>query len=129
MSENHPNIALLQKVDPANIAGSADVFAADLVWHYFNPRLPEIQGDYVGLAGLQNFFEKMGQRTEGTFQVTPISVTPVGDELLVVQSRNTMILEDRHIETDVVTVWRIVEGRIAEVWDIPSVHSAHTSPA
>ena len=28
------------------------------------------------------------------------------------------------IETDVVTVWRIVAGRIAEVWDIPSVYAS-----
>jgi predicted SnoaL-like aldol condensation-catalyzing enzyme len=33
------------------------------------------------------------------------------------------MLEDQQLETDVVVVWRIVDGRIAEVWDIPSVYS------
>lgn len=129
MTDEHPNVAVLKKVNPSNVAGSADAFAADVVWHYFNPRLPDLQGDYVGLTGLQTFFETMASQTDGTFKVTPISVTPVGDELLVMQTKNTMILEDERIETDVVVVWRIVDGRIAEVWDIPSVYSARTSEA
>jgi predicted SnoaL-like aldol condensation-catalyzing enzyme len=80
-----------------------------------------MQGDYVGLEGLQTFFEKIGGRTDGTFKVNPISATAVGDELVVVHTKNTMIFEDQQIEIDVVAVWRIVDGRITEVWDIPSV--------
>ena len=37
----------------------------------------------VPVAGLQAFFEGMAKRTNGSFKVNPISVTPVGDELLV----------------------------------------------
>lgn len=127
MTEEHPNVALLKRFDPGNVIGTADVFAEDAVWHFFNPLLPDIQGDYVGRSGLQTFFEKMAKQTDGTFKVTPISVTPVGDELLVMQTKNTMILEDQQIATDVVLVWRIVDGHIVEVWDIPSVYSSHTS--
>ena len=36
-------------------------------------------------------------------------------------------MEGRQIETDVVVVWRIVDGRISEAWDIPSIHAAHIS--
>lgn len=121
MTEEHPNISVLQRFDPRNIAGSADVLAEDVVFHYFNPKLPEMQGDYVGLEGLQTFFEKIGGRTDGTFKVNPISATAVGDELVVAHTKNTMIFEDQQIEIDVVVVWRIVDGRITEVWDIPSV--------
>jgi predicted SnoaL-like aldol condensation-catalyzing enzyme len=121
MTKEHPNISVLKRFDPRNIAGSADVFAEDVVFHYFNPKLPEMQGDYVGLEGLQTFFEKIGGRTDGTFKVNPISATAVGDELVVVHTKNTMIFEDQQIEIDVVAVWRIVDGRITEVWDIPSV--------
>ena len=127
MSETHPNVAVLMKVDPANIASSADAFAEDVVWHFFNPRLPDIQGDYVGLAGLQDFFAKMAAVTAGTFKVNVVAVTPVGDELLVVQTRNTMTLGNQEVSTDVVVVWRIVDGRIVEVWDIPSVYGAGPS--
>jgi predicted SnoaL-like aldol condensation-catalyzing enzyme len=121
MTKEHPNISVLKRFDPRNIAGSADVLAEDVVFHYFNPKLPEMQGDYVGLEGLQTFFEKIGGRTDGTFKVNPISATAVGDELVVAHTKNTMIFEDQQIEIDVVVVWRIVDGRITEVWDIPSV--------
>ncbi|QDT99994.1 nuclear transport factor 2 family protein [Gimesia aquarii] len=123
MTEEHPNVTLLKRFDPRNVIGTADVFAEDAVWHFFNPLLPDIQGDYVGRSGLQTFFEKMAKLTDGTFKVTPVSVTPVGDELLVMQTKNTMILEEEQIATDVVLVWRIVDGHIVEVWDIPSVYS------
>lgn len=124
MPAEHPNILLLRRLDPRNLASSADLFAEDVVWHFFNPKLPDIQGDYVGLAGIGSFFEKLGARTSGTFRVEPISIHAVGDELVVMHTRNTMVLEDEDVATDVVVVWRIVDGRIAEIWDIPSVHTA-----
>jgi len=34
-----------------------------------------------------------------------------------------MTLQGRPVAIDAVAVWRIVDGRIAEVWDIPSVHT------
>ena len=128
MTREHPNVALLKRLDPANLAASTGVFADDFVFHFFNPKLPEIQGDYVGLTGLREFFGKMARRTNGTFKAIPLSVTPVGDELVVMQNRNTMALEDQNIEIDVVLVWRIVEGRVAEVWDIPSVYCTYRPP-
>jgi predicted SnoaL-like aldol condensation-catalyzing enzyme len=124
MNKEHPNIAILKNFDPANIAAAASILAEDAVFHYFNPELPELEGNYVGLKGFQEFFNKIGGLSKGTFTVNPVSASPVGDELVVVQSINTMTLEDRQIEVDVVVVWRIVNGKIAEVWDIPSVHTA-----
>ena len=47
----------------------------------------------------------------------------VGDELVVVQTRNSLTLEGQPITIDVVVVWRIVDGRITEVWDIPSAYT------
>ncbi len=122
-TKEHPNIAVLQKFDPANITSSSDVLAKDAVFHYFNPLLPDVQGDYVGVKGFESLFEIIRELTKGTFKVTPLSATAVGDELVVVHTKNTMSLEDQQIETHVVVVWRIVEGRIAEVWDIPSVYT------
>ena len=89
MNDTHPNIALLSRFDPANMAANADVLSEDFVWHFFNPRLPELHGDHVGRDGLENFFEKMHGLTGGTFKINPVSATPVGDELVVVQSKNT----------------------------------------
>lgn len=129
MTQEHPNVALLKRLDRENLADSVDVFADDVVFHYFNPRLPMLQGDYVGRSGLKDFFEKIAKRTDGTFKANPISVTPVGDELVVMQNRNTLVLDGQRTEVDVVLVWRIVNGRVTEVWDIPSAYSAHTPQA
>lgn len=118
MSNEHPNIVLMQQLDLGNIAAAKDAFAEDVIWHYFNPNLPAMQGDYVGLDGIRSFFEAIGQMSEGTFKVQPVSATAVGDELVVVQSRNTLTFQGHTIALDVVVVWRFVDGRIAEVWDI-----------
>ena len=126
MTEEHANISLLKRLDLENLSGCADLFAEDFVWHFFNPQLPDVEGDYVGVDGLQAFFEKLGAATGGTFRVEPISVTPVGDELLVVHARDNLAVGGMPIEVDVVVVWRIVEGRIAEAWDIPSVYTARS---
>ena len=118
MNENHPNLALLKKLDLRDLEKSAELFSDDVIWHYFNPHLPELQGDYVGLRGIQSFFKKVGTLSNGTFHVEPISGVAVGGELVVVQTRNTLLIDGQHISLDVVLVWRIVDGQITEVWDI-----------
>ena len=124
MVDEHPNVALLQSVDLRDVASAKDVFSDDFVWHFFNPQLPDIQGDYVGLAGLASFFEAMQGRTGGSFSVEPVSITAVGDELVVTHVKDTMTLDDQVLEVDAIVVWRFVDGRIAEAWDIPAVHDA-----
>ena len=120
LTKDHPNIALLEQFDRRNMAASADLFAKDAVFHYFNPNLPELQGDHVGPDGIRAFFEALAEKSRGTFRIEPVSATPVGKELVVVQSRNTLTFEHRTVAVDVVVVWRIVDGRIVEVWDIVS---------
>ncbi|MEM7059934.1 MAG: nuclear transport factor 2 family protein [Pseudomonadota bacterium] len=120
LPEDHPNLALLKRINLHDIASSKEAFRDDVVFHYFNPSLPEMQGDYLGLDGLRAFFNKIGAATKGTFKVNPVSASAIGDELVVTHTRNSLTLDGRSLETDVVVVWRIVEGRIAEVWDIPS---------
>jgi uncharacterized protein len=126
MAEEHDNVSLLKQLDLENMAAGATLFAQDAVWHFFNPLLPDVQGDYVGLTGVRTFFEKIRVLADDTFQVEPISITTVGDELVIMHTKNRMILQGQSIVTDVVVVWRIVDGNIAEVWDIPSVHTAST---
>ncbi len=118
MTETHPNVALLGKLDPSNMAASAHLFADDAVFHYFNPNLPDLQGDHVGPDAIRNFFERLAVMSHGTFRIEPVSATPVGKELVVVQSRNTLTFENKTVKVDVVVIWRIVDGRIVEVWDI-----------
>ena len=123
MTEEHPNISLFKQLDLRNLGEASDLFAEDFVWHYFNFHLPDLEGDYVGLGGLQAFFEKLGGVTGGTFEVEPISITPYGDELVVTHVRNRLVVGGAPIEVDAVVVWRIVGGQIAEAWDIPAAHT------
>lgn len=124
MSESHPNIVLLSAIDVTDMAKSADVFAEDAVFHFINPRLPDIEGDYRGFEAICGFFDKMADLTDGTFRVNVVDAWPVGDELVVVRTRNEMILDGAPVSTDVVVVWRIVDGRVRDVWDIPAVFTS-----
>ncbi len=123
----HPNLSLMQRLDLRNLDACADIIADDFVWHYFNPKLPELAGDYRGPEGLNGFFEKVGQMSSGSFHVDVVDGRAVGDELVVTQTCNRLSMEEatggNTIEFDVVVVWRIVDGKIAEGWDIPSVYS------
>lgn len=118
MAEDHPNVALLKRLDLRDLAASKDVISEDVVWHYANPNLPDLEGDHVGLDGVRTFFEAIARASNGTFRVDPLSITPVGEELVVVQARNTLTFQDRSVAVDVVVVWRILGGRVVEVWDI-----------
>ena len=123
MAPEHPNIAVIKKFNPRDLGNAQDYMAKDLVWHFFNPKLPALQGDHIGIDGLKKFFALLGGLTKGTFQVELISVHPIGDELVTMHTQNTMMLADENINIDVVLVWRVVEGYIKEVWDIPSVYT------
>ena len=105
-----------EQIDP-------EIWSDNVVWHFINPNLPDLEGDYQGVEGVKEFFTKLMGLSKGTFKVNPVSISPAGDELVVVHTVNTLTLESQSIKTNVVVVWRIVEGKIAEVWDIPSIKS------
>ena len=119
----HPNISLLEKLDIRNLDACTNIFADNFIWHYFNPRLPELEGDYRGIEGLKSFFTKLDEISNSSFQANVIDSRTVGDELVVAQACNRLTLEGDTIETVVVVVWRIVNGKIAEGWDIPTVNN------
>lgn len=123
MTSEDPKLAVLKRLNLSDLDSCAECFAEDFVWHYFNPRLPELAGDYRGVDGLKSFFETLSAVTGGTFVHQTISVTPWGEELLVMCNKNRLMFQGNAIETDVVLVWRFVDGRVAEVWDIPSAYS------
>lgn len=146
MAMEHPNITLMRRLEPESItrtselfaenfiwrffnAKSADLFAADFIWHYFNSQLPDLHGDYSGLNGLKTFFEELEVLTDGTFEVEPINTIAIGDELVVTHVKDRMTLKNQAIELDAVVVWRIVDGSIAEAWDIPSIYTEQLQTA
>ena len=124
MDKEHPNINILKRFNPANPSTLANVLADDFVWHYINPELSELEGDYFGLSGLTYFFQKLAGRTSGSFKVNPLSATPLGDELVITHVKDTMSLEGTPMEIDAVVIWCILKGEIKEAWDVPIVHTA-----
>lgn len=69
----------------------------------------------------------MSPLPEGNLQIDITSkdrqAIPVGDELVVTTSMPMMTLDGHSFEVDAVVVWRVVDNRIAEAWDIPAVHT------
>ncbi len=126
MEKTHPNIAILQQFNPANIEGSVAIIDEDAVFHYYNPMLPDLHGDYEGRQGFIDFFKGLETITNGTFKVNPLTILPMGDELVVTHVQDSMILNNQQLSVEAVVVWRIVEGKIKEAWDIPAVYTAIT---
>jgi ketosteroid isomerase-like protein len=124
MIKEHPNISILKKFNPADLNTVAEVLAEDFIWHYINPELSELEGDYLGLSGLTSFFQKLAGRTRGSFKVKPVSIIPMGDELIITHVKDTMSLDGKPMEIDAVVLWCIIDGQIKEAWDIPVVHTA-----
>ncbi len=124
MSNVHPNMEVLKRLDLNNLQANAGFFSEDFVWHYYNPELPEMEGDYSGLLGLANFFNQLAPRTRGTFKAEPISVIPLGDSLVITLVKDRMVFKGNPMEIDAVVVWCIMEGMISEAWDIPILQTA-----
>ena len=127
MTTLHPNISLLERLAPLipnDLANAQGLLADNFVWHYFNPTLPELEGDYIGIKGFQSFFQRLGALTEGTFTVKDKQVFPIGDELVVVHAEPNMTFEGQAIAVDAAVVWRVVNNQIVEAWDIPAVNTA-----
>ena len=127
MDKEHLNISMLKRFNPANPNTLAEVLAEDFVWHYINPELSALEGDYFGLSGLKDFFQKIAVHTSGSFKVHPISITPFGDELIVTHVKDRLSLEGKLMEIEAVVIWCIIDGQIKEAWDIPIVHTAKIS--
>lgn len=124
MNKQQSNIGTLKKFDPLNTKAMAEILANDFIWHFINPALPRIQGDYLGAEGLADFFKTMAGQTGGTFKVNPLSITPIGDEFVVVHVKDNMLLNGLSMEVDALVLWHIVDGKIIEAWDIPALHTA-----
>lgn len=128
MQSKHPNIDLVASINTADMSLSADLFHPDVVWHFSNPSAPELMGSYKGMAGIDEFFQKVRKRGEGSFLIQPRGAWAVGDELVVVQSCNRLGKGIEAIEFDVVLVWRIIDQKVWEVWDIPASQSRSVGP-
>ena len=65
----------MSQLDRRDMAASAHLFADDAVFHYFNPNLPDLQGDHLGPGGVRAFFEAVAEKSHGTFRIEPVTAT------------------------------------------------------
>ena len=119
----HPNLALLKKLNIRDLDACTNVFSDDFTWHYFNSKLPQLEGSHHGVEGLKRFFAKLNELSNSSFQEKVIDARPAGDELVITQVCNHIDLEGRNIEFDAIVVWRVVDGKITEAWDIPAINT------
>ncbi|MGS4883422.1 nuclear transport factor 2 family protein [Roseibium sp. MB-4] len=124
MDRDHPNLSLLKDLDIQNVRDLKHVFREDVVWHFFHAAMPDLHGDYTGIEQIADFFESLKQRSAGTFTVLPRDARAIGNELVVVETQNSLVLDGSRLTFEVAIVWRIIDGQIAEVWDIPAINTA-----
>ena len=126
-SAQSANLDLVRRVGTLIQTGFAnpdeELFAHDFVFHYVNPRLAELDGDYHGYDGFRSLFERLHQGSDTGFHNEPHSLTPYGDELVVAYATNTVSFGGTALDVDAIVVWRIVAGRISEAWDIPAINT------
>lgn len=123
MNHEHPNVEILKQVDLTDRVGWSQIFHPDVIWHFYNDQELHLAGDYEGHDGIAEFLTKLRTLSEGTFAVDPKEAVAIGDELVVAQTCNRLAYAGKMVEFDVVTVWRIIDDLIVEVWDIPAVNT------
>jgi len=119
----HPNVLLLTKLDINDKTQMRSKFSKNIVWRFFNPKIRNIDGDYHGVGGVVKLFELLDIITRGAFEYTPIKTIAVGNELVMMHVKNRISSGTNPIELNTVLVWRIVNEKIAEVWNIPTVYN------
>ena len=99
------------------------LFADDFVFHVANPGLPELAGDHHGVDGFVRLFGQLRSAVDRELQSVAHSLTPYGDERVGAFATHTLSFGGGAIEVDAIVVWRVVDGRFAEAWDIPAVNT------
>ena len=100
-----------------------EMFAHDFVFHFVSPLLAELDGDHHGYDSFRSLFERLRRESDTGFHNEPHSLTPYGDELVVAYATNTVSFGGTALDVDAIVVWRIVDGRISEAWDIPAINT------
>ncbi|MFL5684549.1 MAG: nuclear transport factor 2 family protein [Chloroflexota bacterium] len=114
----HPNVDLIQRYSAALTAGKAadalPFYTEDLVLHI--PGRSPHAGTFRGQDAVLAYYTRLFRDTDGRF--TPLGV----DDILASDSHAASLVRwkvernGRELEIDRVVIYRIEDGRIAEIW-------------
>ena len=110
------NVAVVRQA----LDSAGDAIAENVVWHFLSP-VPELAAKYVGRDQVTIDWPTMlDEVTGGTFSKRIVDVWPIGSDLVVAHLEVAMSVEGVDHAGSAVTVCRVADGRVVEVFDIPS---------
>jgi hypothetical protein len=110
------NVAVVRQA----LASGGDAMAEDVLWHFLSP-IPGRVAHFEGREQAMTEWPKMlDDLTGGTFSKRIVDVWPVGGDLVVAHVEVELSMEGVHHAGSAVTVCRVADGRVVEVFDIPS---------
>ena len=114
----HPNVDIFKRLYTAFTTGDmtkvGEEFTDNLVWHI--PGKNTISGDYKGRDSTLEVFSKMFEATNGTYKPEILDILG-NDKHVAAYLHATAKRNGKALDQDYVFMFRIDEGKIAEVWE------------
>jgi uncharacterized protein len=114
----HPNAVLLRRYVSAMQSGDTQAvlrfYTDDLVMHV--PGRSAHAGTYRGREAVLEYYTRIGRDTDGGFVVTGVHDILASDDHVAMLVGWRLSRGGRTIEIDRVVLYRLVDGRIAEIW-------------
>jgi len=97
----------------ADVPALADVFAADVVWHY--PGTSDLSGDHVGRDAVLGFLGQFMERSGGTYRAVLREV--MASEKFASGWANDVATRDgKSLDVNAVVVFQMSDGKVVEAW-------------
>ena len=110
------NVAVVRQA----LESGGDALAEDVLFHFL-PTVPELVAHFEGRDQVMTEWPKtLDDLTGGTFSARIADVWPVGIDLVVAHIEVEMTIEGVHHAGSSVQVVRVADGRVVEMFDIPS---------